>query len=154
MLTLMLFLCSSAAATLTCSRSNSCPGSIITCVCVNAPAFLEWTVTLPGKPGCTMRYDRSSEEEVFTTLCEGHNHSVVLDAVGNNTFQERTYNSSLKVKLEENVTVMCDSNKERENATLTIASKHSSMHIIQFWKQLYYRACNLGRRMHVHNKIH
>ena len=56
---------------------------------------------------------------------------MVLDAVGNNAFEELTYNSSLNLKLEENVTVMCDSNNGRENAMLTIASnyKHSSMHI-------------------------
>ena len=76
---LLLLSVSTTEATLTCSRSNGCPGSITTCVCVNAHALLEWTVTPPGEPDCTLRYGRNSQEGVVTTLCEGH--TVVLDAV-------------------------------------------------------------------------
>ena len=122
LLYLLLISVSATEATLTCSRSNGCPGSISTCVCVNAIAELVWTVTPPGGPDCTIRYDRSSQVGIFTTLCVGHR--VVLDAVGYNTFEELTYNSSLNLKLEENVTVMCDSNNGLENAMLTVASNY------------------------------
>ena len=114
-----------AAATLTCSRSNDCPGSITTCVCANARALLQWKVTQPGGPDCTLRYGTTSQEEgVVTTLCG--DHTVVLDAVGINQFSELTYNSSLNVTLEENVTVTCASNIGSESTTLRVASKHCS----------------------------
>ena len=112
---------STTEATLTCSRSNSCPGSIATCVCVNAPALLEWTVTPPGELYCTLRYGRNSLEGVVTTLCEGH--TVVLDAVGTNQFSDLIFNSSLTVTLEENVTVTCASSIGLESTTLRVASK-------------------------------
>ena len=118
---LLLLSVSTTEATLTCSRSNSCPGSIATCECVNARALLEWTVTPPGEPDCTLRYGRNSQEGVVTTLCEGH--TVVLDAVGTNQFSELTYNYSLNVTLEENATVTCASNNGPESATLRVASK-------------------------------
>ena len=104
-LSLLLLSVSTTEARLTCSRSNGCPGSITTCVCANARAELQWTVTPPGGPDCTMRYGRNSQEGVVTTLCEGH--TVVLDAVGTNQFDELTYNSSLTITLEEYVTVTC-----------------------------------------------
>ena len=123
-LCLLLLSVSTTEARLTCSRSNGCPGSITTCVCVNARALLQWTVTPPGGPDCTLRYGTTSQEEgVVTTLCEGH--TVVLDAVGTNKFSELTYNSSLNVTLEENVTVTCASNIGSESATLIVASKRA-----------------------------
>ena len=120
-LCLLLLSVSTTEATLTCSGSNSCPGSIATCVCVNALALLEWTVTPPGEPDCTLRYGRNSQEGVVTTLCEGH--TVVLDAMGQNQLGILTYNSSLNVTLEENVTVTCVSNNGPDSTTLRVASK-------------------------------
>ena len=122
LLCLLLLSVSTTEATLTCSRSNDCPGSITTCVCVNAPALLQWTVTPPGEPDCTIRYDGNNNEEgVVTTLCDSH--TVVLDAVGINQLGILTYNSSLNVILEENVTVTCASGIGFESTTLRVASK-------------------------------
>ena len=91
-------------------------------MCVNARAELEWTVTPPGGPDCTLRYDGNNNEEgVVTTLCDSH--TVVLDAVGPNQLGILTYNSSLNVTLEKNVTVKCASSREPEIAILTVASK-------------------------------
>ena len=93
-------------------------------MCVNAPALLHWTVTPPGGPDCTLRYGRqNSQEGVVTILCEGH--TVVLDAVGTNQQSLLTYNSSLNVTLEENVTVTYGSNNGPESATLRVASKRA-----------------------------
>ena len=118
---LLLISVSATEATLICSGSNGCPGSITACVCTNAPALLEWTVSPPGEPDCTVQYRRNSQEGVVTTLCEGH--TVVLDAMGTNKFDQLTYNSSLNVTLEENVTVTCVSNNGPESTTLRVASK-------------------------------
>ena len=123
LLYLLLISVSATKATLTCSRSNGCPGSITTCVCVNAPALLQWTVTPPGGPDCTMRYGTTSQEGVVTTLSEGH--TVVLDAVGTNQFSDLIFNSSLTVTLEENVTVTCASGVGLESTTLRVASKRA-----------------------------
>ena len=122
LLYLLLISVSTTEATLTCSGSNDCPGSITTCECVNARALLQWTVTPPGEPDCTIRYDGNNNEEgVVTTLCEGH--TVVLDAVGPDQLDILTYNSSLNVILEKNVTVKCASSREPEITILTLASK-------------------------------
>ena len=48
---------------------------------------------------------------------------MVLDAVGTNQFSELTYNSSLNVTLDENVTVTCASGTGIESTTLRVASK-------------------------------
>ena len=121
LLYLLLISVSAIEATLTCSRSSGCPGSITTCECVYALALLEWTVTPPGGPDCTIRYGRTSQEGDVTTLCEGH--TVVLDTVGTNQLSILTYNSSLNVTLEKNVTVKCASSGEPEIAILRVASK-------------------------------
>ena len=123
LLYLLLLSVSTTEAKLTCSRSNSCPGSITTCVCANAPALLQWTVTPPGEPDCTIRYGRNSQEGVVTTLCEGH--IVVLDAVGTNQFSDLIFNSSLTVTQEENVTVTWASGVGLESTTLRVASKRA-----------------------------
>ena len=123
LLYLLLISVSTTEATLTCSRSNDCPGSISNCVCVNAIGLLEWTVTPPGGPDCTIEYSyRSSQEGVVTTLCEGH--TVVLDAVGITQFF--LFNSSLNVTLKENVTVMCTSGIGPESVTVRVASKQAA----------------------------
>ena len=124
LLYLLLISVSATAATLTCSRSNGCPGSITTCECVNAFGLLEWTVTPPGGPDCTVRYDRwNSQEGVVTTLCEGH--TMVLDSVGINRYMKPIFNSTLNVTLEENVTVMCTSASGPESVTVRVASKQA-----------------------------
>ena len=64
-----------------------------------------------------------NSQGVVTTLCEGH--TVVLDSVGINQFSELTYNSTLNVTLEENVTVMCTSASSRESVTVRVASKQA-----------------------------
>ena len=125
LLYLLLISVSTTEATLTCSRSNDCPGSISNCVCVNAIGLLKWTVTPPGGPDCTREYShRSSKEGVVTTLCEGH--TVVLDSVGTSQFNEPIFNSSLNVTLEENVTVMCTSASGPESVTVRVASKQAA----------------------------
>ena len=65
----------------------------------------------------------NSQEGVVTTLCEGH--TVVLDSVSINQFSELTFNSSLNVTLEENVTVTCGSGVGSESVTLRVASKRA-----------------------------
>ena len=129
LLYLLLLLVSTTEATLTCSRSNDCPESISNCVCVNAIGLLKWTVTQPGGPDCTIEYSsyRSSQEGVVTALCGGH--TVVLDAVGITQFSELTFNSSLNVTLEENVTVItliCTSASGPESVTVRVASKQAA----------------------------
>ena len=129
LLYLLLLSVSTTEAILTCSRSNGCPGSITTCVCVNALALLEWTVTPPGGPDCTMRYGRNSQEGVVTTLCEGH--TVVLDSVGPNQLSILTYNSSLNITLKENKTVTCTSAIGPESVTVRVASKQLAHAVIR-----------------------
>ena len=95
-------------------------------MCVNATGLLEWTVTPPGGPDCTIEYSNmQTEGMIVIKFCEGESLSAQLDAVGINQGQytEPTLNSTLNVTLEENVTVICTSGLGPESVTVRVASK-------------------------------
>ena len=118
---LLLLSSSASAAILTCDGPDTrCPESRISCVCSDAVAHLQWTVRPPAS-GCTITYRRGNNPGVVTTLCEGYEHTVVLDAV--NEVGDITFSSSLDVAFKrENVTVTCDDTFHPVSTTFGVAS--------------------------------
>ena len=87
-------------------------------MCRNALNRLQWIITPPGAD-CMVEYDQGHRPVgVATSLCEGRNYSVVLDAAS-----DSYYNSTLNVILNEDVTVTCVDTFGPQITSLRVASK-------------------------------
>ena len=136
LLTSLLLLLSASPAVslpgLNCNGSAvTCPGSVITCQCVEAVASLRWTV-LPGED-CTVGYSAAQpipQVGAVAPICND-GHTVVFDSLGANNIGTAVFGSSLNAVVQENVTVTCMDTFGPVTTTITVLASKLTCYLLE-----------------------